>query len=178
MYKNIILAIANSVGLLVLASPALSENLSITINLTSANGLGEEVGKITLQDTKYGLLLTPDLSQLNPGVHGFHIHENPSCEAGIKEGKVVPGLAAGGHYDPDNTGEHLGPYEEGHLGDLPPLFVTEDGRATTPVLAPRLEKSDVMDRSIMIHLMGDNYSDHPKPLGGGGARLACGVIKQ
>ncbi|MBF9200908.1 superoxide dismutase, partial [Acinetobacter baumannii] len=24
---------------------------------------------------------------------------------------------------------------------------------------------------------GDNYSDSPLPLGGGGARIACGVIK-
>ena len=28
----------------------------------------------------------------------------------------------------------------------------------------------------MIHEGGDNYSDTPKPLGGGGARMACGVI--
>ncbi|SSP59941.1 Cu/Zn superoxide dismutase [Acinetobacter baumannii] len=29
----------------------------------------------------------------------------------------------------------------------------------------------------MIHAGGDNYSDSPLPLGGGGARIACGVIK-
>jgi superoxide dismutase, Cu-Zn family len=29
----------------------------------------------------------------------------------------------------------------------------------------------------MIHSGGDNYSDAPAPLGGGGARIACGVIK-
>jgi Cu-Zn family superoxide dismutase len=29
----------------------------------------------------------------------------------------------------------------------------------------------------MIHEGGDNYSDKPKPLGGGGARIACGVVK-
>jgi Cu-Zn family superoxide dismutase len=29
----------------------------------------------------------------------------------------------------------------------------------------------------MIHVGGDNYADHPMPLGGGGARMACGVIK-
>ena len=28
----------------------------------------------------------------------------------------------------------------------------------------------------MIHAGGDNYSDQPQPLGGGGARIACGVI--
>jgi Cu-Zn family superoxide dismutase len=29
----------------------------------------------------------------------------------------------------------------------------------------------------MIHAGGDNYSDQPVPLGGGGARIACGVVK-
>ena len=30
--------------------------------------------------------------------------------------------------------------------------------------------------ALMIHVGGDNMSDQPKPLGGGGARYACGVI--
>jgi Cu-Zn family superoxide dismutase len=29
----------------------------------------------------------------------------------------------------------------------------------------------------MIHSGGDNYSDVPEKLGGGGGRIACGVIK-
>jgi Cu-Zn family superoxide dismutase len=37
--------------------------------------------------------------------------------------------------------------------------------------------SDVKGRSLMIHAGGDNYADQPAPLGGGGARVACGVIK-
>ena len=29
----------------------------------------------------------------------------------------------------------------------------------------------------MIHMGGDNYKDAPSPLGGGGGRLACGVVE-
>jgi Cu-Zn family superoxide dismutase len=29
----------------------------------------------------------------------------------------------------------------------------------------------------MIHAGGDNHSDHPAMLGGGGARMVCGVTK-
>lgn len=29
----------------------------------------------------------------------------------------------------------------------------------------------------MVHAGGDNHSDHPQPLGGGGERFACGVVK-
>lgn len=29
----------------------------------------------------------------------------------------------------------------------------------------------------MIHAGGDNHSDHPLPLGGGGGRIVCGIVK-
>lgn len=151
--------------------------LTITVNLTSTQGVGSEVGTVTFENTAYGLLVKPNLQNLTPpGQHGFHIHANPSCGPGEKDGTIVPGLAAGGHYDPLNSGFHGGPYQNGHLGDLPPLYVETDGSASTPVLAPRLNLANVLDRSLIIHYYGDNFSDDPKPLGGGGPRLACGVI--
>jgi len=53
-----------------------------------------------------------------------------------------------------------------------------DGRANYPVLAPRLKSLlELQGHSLMIHLDGDNHQDHPALLGGGGARLACGVIR-
>jgi len=64
----------------------------------------------------------------------------------------------------------------GHLGDLPALKVAADGTAKVTVVAPRLKLADVQGRAIMVHAGGDNYSDSPKPLGGGGDRIACGVI--
>ena len=56
------------------------------------------------------------------------------------------------------------------------LYVNADGKATTPTLAPRLKLSDIQGLTLMVHANGDNYSDTP-PLGGGGAREACGVIQ-
>ena len=55
--------------------------------------------------------------------------------------------------------------------------VGADGKAGYPVLAPRLKRlADIQGRSLMVHVGGDNHADHPAPLGGGGARVACGVI--
>lgn len=160
-----------------ISSIAQAKEISTTIQMVNKEGVGKEIGTITIEDTEYGTLLTPDLKDVSPGIHGFHLHENPSCDAGIKDGKVTPGLAAGGHYDPDNTGSHEGPYGEGHLGDLPPLVANEDGVATTPILAPRLNPEDFQERALIIHMDGDNFADEPEKLGGGGARLACGVIE-
>ena len=94
-----------------------------------------------------------------------------------QSGKAVPALGAGGHYDPGKTGKHLGPYADGHLGDLPPPFADAGGRSTLPVLAPRLKLEDLKGRSLMVHAGGDNFSDQPDPLGGGGPRVACGIVK-
>jgi Cu-Zn family superoxide dismutase len=105
------------------------------------------------------------------------VHENPSCDPKEKDGKMVAALAAGGHLDPAKTGKHDTPWGDGHLGDLPPLYVAADGTATQPVLGPRLKPADVAARSLMVHAGGDNHADHPMPLGGGGARVACGVVK-
>ncbi len=160
-------------------SVAVAADLEVTMNEATDTGVGEAAGEIKISETPYGLLFTPDLKGLKPGVHGFHVHENPSCDAAEKDGKTVPAQAAGGHLDPNKTGKHEGPYsDEGHLGDLPGLVVAEDGTATYAVLAPRLKSlSDVQQHALMIHEGGDNYSDHPKELGGGGGRMVCGVIK-
>ena len=90
---------------------------------------------------------------------------------------MVGGLGAGGHFDPEKTGKHEGPYGKGHLGDLPALYVTDNGKANYPVLAPRLKLADLKGRSLMIHAGGDNHADHPEKLGGGGSRMVCGVVK-
>ena len=88
---------------------------------------------------------------------------------------MVAALAAGGHFNPKNVPHHGTPLT-GHLGDLPALSVASDGTAKVTVIAPRLTLAQVEGLALMIHAGGDNYADHPKPLGGGGERIACGII--
>lgn len=168
-----------AIALLTLLTCGLAQAASeeVTIHDVSPQGIGKSVGTVKIEETKYGLTFTPMLTGLKPGIHGFHVHAKGSCEPGESEGKTVAAGAAGGHLDPENTGKHLGPYGEGHLGDLPALYVDEQGKASYPVLAPRIKTlSEVKGKALMIHVGGDNHADHPKPLGGGGARFACGVI--
>tara|TARA_R110000772_G_scaffold267976_1_gene393709 strand:- start:86906 stop:87430 length:525 start_codon:yes stop_codon:yes gene_type:complete len=168
--------LAAAAAVLMISGAAQAATVTVTMHQTSANGVGPIIGTIEFQDTARGLRILPNLSGLSEGQHGFHVHEHPSCEHKEKDGKQVPGLAAGGHYDPANTGKHLGPDGNGHLGDLPVLYVAADGTATRDSYAARLKTSDLAGRSIMIHAGGDTYSDTPAPLGGGGARAACGVV--
>lgn len=144
----------------------------------TSQGVGPSIGYVILSDSLRGLKISPHLKDLTPGTHGFHVHENPSCQPAEKDGKTVPAGAAGGHYDPDKTGKHLGPHGPGHKGDLPHLTVNQKGETLSPVLAPHLTLADVQNRTLIIHEGGDTYSDTPKELGGGGIRVACGVIKE
>jgi superoxide dismutase, Cu-Zn family len=160
------------------AGAAYAANETVSMNAIDANGVGKEIGTLRLSDTKEGLEITPGLARLPPGDHGFHVHVNPNCGPGNgPNGQPAAGMAAGDHYDPANTGKHRGPLGEGHKGDLPVLTVDESGKATKDVVAPHLTVADVKGHSIMIHVGGDNYSDQPAPLGGGGARIACGVVE-
>ena len=164
------------IALLTLATAALAAETTVTLNIADAKGQGPAVGTVRLVDTPFGLVFYPKLANLPPGLHGFHVHENGSCAPGDQGGNSVPGLGAGGHFDPAGTKKHGEPWGDGHLGDLPALYVAADGNAGNPVLAPRLKLSDVQNRALMVHAGGDNHADHPAPLGGGGARIACGVI--
>ena len=163
---------------LIWPDPAKAASLEITIQRISADGLGEAIGSVTARDSDQGLEIIPSLSGLTPGEHGFHLHANGSCESAPNaEGEPVAGLAAGGHWDPDETGEHLGPFGNGHRGDLSRLVVNDDGTTPTSVVAPRLSTADLRGKALVVHVGGDTYSDTP-PLGGGGARIACGVVSR
>lgn len=162
---------------IMLFSGAALADTTVQMNMVDEKGVGSSVGTISISNSKYGLVFSPALKGLPPGAHGFHLHENPSCDPKEKDGKKVAALAAGGHYDPSNTKRHDAPWGDGHLGDLPALFVDATGNANQPLLAPRLKTSDLAGRALMVHAGGDNHADHPAVLGGGGARIACGVIK-
>lgn len=75
--------------------------VDVPVNSVSPEGVGQSVGHITITETEYGLLFTPSMASLPTGVHGFHVHEKGSCDAGMKDGKSVAALAAGGHFDPE-----------------------------------------------------------------------------
>ena len=160
------------------AAPAYAaKSIKVTMNMITVDGVGKPVGTITIKEGKDGVTLEPKLKDLPPGEHGFHVHEKPSCDPADKEGKKTAGQAAGAHFDPEATKAHKGPGGGGHKGDMPKLVVSDKGEAKEKLEVKGVTLADFQGHALMIHAGGDNYSDAPKPLGGGGERIACGVAK-
>lgn len=90
------------------------EGLVIEMHHIDRDGTGAAIGTIAATDGPGGLELRPAVGDLPPGAHGFHVHENPSCGPGEKDGAPQAGIAAGDHYDPTDTGRHEGPSGAGH----------------------------------------------------------------
>jgi superoxide dismutase, Cu-Zn family len=153
--------------------------LEATMRKVSENGTGAEIGTVTVTEGSGGAVFATDLHDLPPGEHGFHIHEKGDCRPGPNDaGLVVAGGAAGSHWDPEGTKQHRGPQGGGHLGDLPALDVAADGTAKERLPAPRItDLARLKGRALVIHAGDDNYADQPLPLGGGGGRIACGVLR-
>ncbi|MEK0082211.1 superoxide dismutase [Cu-Zn] SodC [Benzoatithermus flavus] len=162
-----------------LIATAQAEELKAVVHQITDRGVGDAIGSVAIVQTDAGARFVTDLRGLPSGEHGFHIHEKGDCgPAPNTEGRMAAGMAAGGHWDPEGRKAHMGPEGRGHMGDLPVLSVQADGSAKGDALAPRIKDvAALKGKALMIHAGGDNYSDQPKPLGGGGARIACGVIE-
>jgi Cu-Zn family superoxide dismutase len=160
------------------AQPAFAADQTAAMHKTTPEGIGDSIGTIAVADSAAGATFKLDLHGLPPGPHGFHVHENGNCDPTLMNGVRMPAGAAGSHMDPDHTSKHEGPTGTGHMGDLPALDVASNGTATQSLTAPRIKDASILKKhALIIHAGGDNYSDAPAALGGGGGRLACGVIE-
>lgn len=140
------------------------------------NSEGEEVGTATFTETAAGVvLIRAEVSGLEPGEHGFHIHETGECDPATNF------ESAGGHYAGEGSPNH-GLVEGGpHAGDMPNVTVGEDGTLIVEVFNPRISLSgdtnplaDADGSALMIHSGADDYESQPS--GDAGGRVACGVI--
>ena len=120
-----------------------------------------------------GTAIVGRIAGLEPGPHGFHIHEFGDLSNGCE--------SAGAHYNPDNQ-DH-GDLFQGHVGDLGNVIADEEGVAEFQFVAPRVDligKHSVVGRSIVIHSdeddLGKGGDAESKKTGNSGERLACGVI--
>ncbi|QKY70605.1 superoxide dismutase family protein [Lentibacillus sp. CBA3610] len=147
------------------------------IDVTLYDGDKETVGNVIIRPVYNGVKVTLEGSDLPPGTHGFHIHENGICEAPDFE-------SAGGHFNPTDAGHGFEHPEGPHAGDLPNIEVDQDGNVFADALAEMvtLEKGENHSllkeggTALIIHSGADDYESQPS--GDAGERIACGVISE
>jgi Cu-Zn family superoxide dismutase len=151
-------------------SPAAATQATATLK----NAQGASLGTVTLRDTPNGVLLKGDLTGAPPGAHAFHIHTTGLCEAPMF-------TSAGGHFAPGGTKHGLLTVMGPHAGDLPNIYVPDDGKLSFEVLAKDVTLApgprslfDADGSAVMLHAMGDDYMTDPA--GNAGGRIACGVV--
>ncbi len=142
------------------------------------NNAGEEIGKVELFSGPAGTLLRLRVQDLPAGPKAIHIHGTGTCddhEHGFTD--------SGGHINPEGNEHGLLNPEGPGAGDLPNFRVDEFGYAWAEFFTglASLDGSvgarilDDDGAAIVIH---ENPDDHmSQPIGGAGARIACGVIE-
>ena len=71
------------------AAASAAPDTTVTLNVLSDAGPGASAGTVTISETKHGIVFTPALKGIAPGVHGFHVHENGSSATTEKDGNLV-----------------------------------------------------------------------------------------
>ncbi|WP_078394034.1 superoxide dismutase family protein [Shouchella patagoniensis] len=169
----------------------LEENADSTIGQPSAvaqmnDTNGDSVGEVHFYEEGNLTRVSATVEGLSPGYHGFHLHEESMCEVNEEED---PFESAGGHYHSDDD-EH-----GSHTGDMPSLFVIEDGTAQLSFTTDAFSTEDLIETtSVMIHEDPDNFGHIPDrytsdeqetsgpdeetaTTGDAGDRIACGVVE-
>jgi len=154
----------------VLSAPAWAVQAKAVIGGTAPGIMGS--GEASFTEENNGVAVEASVSGLAPGKHGFHIHENGSCDDG--------GKAAGGHFNPDKVMHGYMPkdgMQHAHPGDMGNLEAGSDGKASLKVFLPGVsltgDKYNVMGKAVVVHEKPDDFS---QPTGNAGGRIGCGVI--
>lgn len=133
---------------------------------------GKAEGTVTfaLGEGDQEMRVTVDLEGLEPGPHGFHIHEVGDCSADDAS-------SAGGHFSPQGTAHGSPDAAEQHAGDMGNIEADSDGRVDTELTLQGLAFSgptSILQRAVVIHSKKDDLESQPS--GDSGNRVGCGVI--
>ena len=138
------------------------------------NSQGEVVGLATFTEGINGVMVVAHVHKIEPGFHGFHIHETGKC--------TPPDFkSAGDHFNPFEAQHGLRDPDGRHAGDLPNLLVSPDGTGSIVTYAPLVILGE--GKQSLFHPEGTALVIHAKPgdlktdpAGDAGNRVACGRI--
>lgn len=127
-------------------------------------------GTVSFEQTGDSVHVTGEITGLEPGPHGFHVHQYGDCTA-------PDGSSAGGHYNPEDNPHGAPTDEERHVGDMGNIEAGENGTATLDYYDSVIElngANSIIGHGVIVHGGEDDLESQPS--GAAGARMGCGVI--
>ena len=156
-------------------APAMAAGPSATAVMRPASG-SQAHGSVKLTQMGDRVKVEGEIAGLEPGRHGFHIHDKGDCSA-------PDAASAGAHFNPGGKKHGVMVGDGPHAGDMPNLHIPADGSLVVEVLnaAVTLEKDKPNSlfkpegTALVIHAGKDDYKTDPT--GDAGGRIACGVVE-
>jgi len=133
----------------------------------------EARGTVEFYLAQPSMAINVEIAGLQPGGHGFHVHEHGDC-AGTNA------AAAGGHLNPNGTphGDPQDADQRHHAGDLGNVRAEADGTVKQWLRTRDLQlqgPAGIIGKAIVVHSGDDDLKSQPS--GESGEPIACGVIK-
>ncbi len=156
------------------------EQQKAVVVLTGTAGVAGTL-TLTQEDPSGATTVVGDITGLEPGKHGLHVHEFGDTTNGC--------MSTGPHFNPNNM-THGAPTDAiRHAGDLGNVIADAGGCKFTikDMQIPLTGKNSIVGRAFVIHELeddlgkGDNseigtQGKTSSTTGNAGARLACGVV--
>jgi len=155
------------------STPAASSSMSsmpmasATLSPTTGNTAN---GMVHFMELSNGAVqVEVNLSNVPPGVHGFHVHDKGECGA--------DGMAAGGHFNPATTNHGAPTATPHHAGDFGNVTADAAGNVkvtfATRSISVSAGANSVVGHAVILHANPDDLVT--QPTGNAGGRIACGV---
>ncbi len=136
---------------------------------------GQAVGNAELSQESGGVRVRLAATAMPAGTYGSHVHMVGRCDA-------PEFTTAGEHWNPTGARHGRDNPDGPHLGDLPNLSVSANGRGSIEYLVTGATIAgtgasmiDADGSALLIHAAADDYRTDPS--GKSGARIACGIVR-
>lgn len=151
--------------------PTPAPEIRAMADLQSAEG-ANVTGTVTFSEQAGGQIqVVARVEGLEPGEHGFHVHETGACDP--------PAFtSAGDHFAPAGNPHGALDDPQSHAGDLGNITVGDDGVGTLDITTGKISlgggQNSILGKAVVVHAGEDDLTSQPS--GDSGDRVACGII--
>lgn len=153
-------------------APILKKGSKFATAKLEAKSGSKAAGTVTFTKEGNGIKVVANVTGVEPGKHGFHIHEKGDCSA-------TDAATAGGHFNPGSAAHGAPGTAVRHAGDLGNIDIKKDGTGVLKISVKDPKDfsawADIAGKAVILHEKADDLKT--QPTGDAGKRIACGVIE-